>query len=139
MGFMKIKVNSNFILCIIQIVVAIGAIPVGILLLMDPGGQKIGTTIAVLRNSPFIDFFFPGLFLLIFLGIGNLSSAIVTFLKIEVAGFLGLVFGLILMVWIVFQIYWIGYNNFLQPLFFILGGIEAVIGYQLLRSEINSA
>jgi hypothetical protein len=135
---MKIKANLNYILSIIQVIVAIGAIMGGILFLIDPSGHKSGASTAILVNSPFPDFFFSGLFLLIFIGIGNLLSFVVTLLKIEVAGFLGIVFGVILMIWIVLQVYWIGLTNFLQPLVFILGGIEAVIGYMLLRSVIKS-
>ncbi len=135
---MKLKATLSNILCIIQVIIAVRAILEGILFVIDPSGHKNGTSIAVLVNSPFFDFFFPGLFLLIFIGISNLSSAIVTFLKIEVAGFLGIIFGIILMIWIVLQTYWIGFNGFLQPLFFILGAIETVIGFQLLRKVIHS-
>ena len=135
---MKIKANLNCILCIIQVILAIGAITGGILFLIDPSGHKSGTSTAILVNSPFTDFFFAGLFLLLFIGIGNLLSFVVTLLKIEVAGFLGIVFGAFLMVWIVLQVNWIGLNNFLQPLCFILGGIEAAIGYMLLRRTIRT-
>ena len=37
--------------------VAIAAIPAGILFLIDPTGHKNGISSAILANSPFIDFF----------------------------------------------------------------------------------
>jgi len=135
---MKTKANLSYVLCIIQLIVVIGAIPEGILYLIDPTGHKSGTSTSVLINSPFVDFFFPGLFLLIFIGFSHLSSAIITILKIEVAGFLGILFGIILMIWIILKIHWIGYSSFLQPLFFILGIIEAVTGFILLRRVIRT-
>jgi hypothetical protein len=130
---MKLKVSFYYVLGILQILIAVGAIVAGIAFLMDPSGHSSGTSTAILVNSPFPDFFIPGLFLLTFNGIGNLLSAIMSFIKIKVSGFLGLAFGIILMVWVVLQVYWIGYENILQPVYFILGGVEAVIGYKLLR------
>jgi hypothetical protein len=135
---MKIHLRFNYILLVIQILVTIAAIPAGILFLIDPTGQKNGIPISILANSPFIDFFIPGLILLLFIGMGNFSGTILTILKKEVSGFIGIVFGIFLMVWIVLQIYWIGYSSILQPVFFLVGLIEAVIGYILLARVIRA-
>jgi hypothetical protein len=135
---MKIKVDFYYILGILQILIAVGAILSGIAFVIDPSGHKNGISTATLVNSPFTDFFFPGLFLLTFNGMGNLVSAFMSFIKIEVSGFLGLAFGIILMVWIVLQVYWMGYGSILQPVYFILGGVEAIIGVKLLRSVIKA-
>jgi hypothetical protein len=69
---------------------------------------------------------------------GSFSGTVITILRKEVSGFIGIVIGIILMVWIVLQVYWIGYSSFLQPLFFFLGLIEAVIGYILLARVIRA-
>ncbi|MGA3015065.1 MAG: hypothetical protein ABSD71_13645 [Bacteroidales bacterium] len=135
---MKINLRFNYILLGIQIMIAIAAIPAGILFLIDPSGHKNGTSSAILANSPFIDFFIPGLILLLFIGIGNFSGTVLTILRKEVSGFIGIIFGIMLMVWIVLQVYWIGYSSFLQPVFFVLGLIEAAIGYILLLRVIKA-
>lgn len=135
---MKINLRFNYILLVIQILVAIAAIPAGILFLIDPTGHKNGTSLSILANSPFIDFFIPGLILLLFIGMGNFSGTVLTILRKEVSGFIGIVFGIMLMIWIVLQVYWIGYSSFLQPVFFVLGLIEAVIGYILLLRVIKA-
>ena len=134
---MKRKLNLWVTLGILQIIVAIGAIPFGIGFIRDPSGQSAGMNISMLDNSPFIDFYFPGLFLLIFLGLGNLLSGAVSFLKIEVSGFLGLALGTILMCWLFLQVWWIGFTSFLQPLLFIFGFFEALTGFILLRRVIR--
>jgi hypothetical protein len=135
---MKNNLRYNYILLAIQILVAIAAIPAGILFLIDPTGHKNGISSAILANSPFIDFFIPGLILFLFIGMGSFSGTVITILRKEVSGFIGIVIGIILMVWIVLQVYWIGYSSFLQPLFFFLGLIEAVIGYILLARVIRA-
>ena len=129
--------NLYVILGILQIIVAIGAVPSGLHFLRDPSGVSSGMNLAMLDNSPFIDFFFPGLFLLVFLGLGNLLGGVVTFMKIEVSGFIGLALGIILMLWIFLQVWWIGFTSFLQPTLFILGAIESFIGFILLRRVIR--
>ena len=134
---MNLALNKRYIQALIQIIIAAGAIPGGITFLIDPSGARSGTSSSLLINSPFVDFFFPGLFLLVIIGGGNLVSSIVTFLKIEVSGFLGIILGIILMLWIVLQVYWIGYGSLLQPFFFLIGSMETLIGYRLLRSVVK--
>jgi hypothetical protein len=134
---MKVKFSLYFLLGVLQCLIAIGAIPAGITFVIDPSGHRSGISKAILENSPFLDFFFPGLFLIVYHGAGNIISAILCFFKHPVSGFLGILFGFILMLWIVLQVYWIGYGSILQPVYFILGGVEAVIGYILLRREIR--
>ena len=88
---MKRRFSRYHILAIMQVIIAIGAIPTGISFIRDPSGVSSGLNIGLLDNSPFIDFYFPGLFLLVFLGFGNIAGAMISGLKIEVSGFLGLI------------------------------------------------
>jgi len=98
---------------------------------MDPGGHKMGVTTELLISSPFTTFLIPGLFLLIINGFGNLAGGIITFMKKKAAGPLAIILAWILMLWIILQVYWIGYISFLQPLMFSIGLIEAISGYLL--------
>jgi len=117
------------LLGIIQIFIAISAIPAGITFIIDPSGQLNGTTTELLTNSPFSNFLIPGLFLLIVHGVGNLFSALLSFQRLNIASFAGMLLGTILILWIIFQVAWIGLSSFLQPLFFAIGIIEAVLGF----------
>jgi len=65
------KISKTTILGIIQSIVAIGAIPAGFLLVTQPDGKGLGMAIDFLQNSPFQDFFIPGLFLFIVNGLFN--------------------------------------------------------------------
>ena len=48
---------------------AISALPVGLSLIINPTGKGIGIPLELLRESPFDNFFIPGLFLFIVLGL----------------------------------------------------------------------
>jgi len=135
---MKGKFSLHVILMILMAVIAISAIYGGIILSSDPGGHKSGLSIDLLDKTPFIDYFFPGLFLIIFMGIGNVIGFIMTYLKNIIAGFLGILFGSILIIWISLQVIWMGYLSLLQPLMFILAAIEVVVGSIILRRVIKS-
>ncbi len=126
-----------FILGCIQSFIAIGAIPAGLLFLIDISGSRIGTDVSMLTNSPFSTFLIPGLFLFAVNGLGSAFGAIVSFRRRRSAGIIGLALGIILSLWIVIQTRWIGLTSFLQPLFFITGIIEAVLGWYIIKSGIS--
>ena len=122
---------------IIQIINAISAIPVGITFTVDPSGLLNGITTEILANSPFSNFLIPGI-LLIVLGVGNLFSALLSFQRINIASFAGILLGTAQILWITFHVAWIGLSSFLQPLFFVIGITEAVLGliiYSKLRKQ----
>lgn len=116
-----------------QLFIAAGAIPAGLLYLIDPSGSKMGTPTEMLVNSPFSTFLIPGLFLLIINGFANVAGAVMSFKKNPYAGIVGIALGLTLCVWIIFQIKWIGFNSFLQPLFLLIGIFEAVTGLIIIK------
>lgn len=48
---------------------AVGAIPAGFSLVINPSGEGIGLPLSLLDTSPFSDFLIPGIFLLFILGL----------------------------------------------------------------------
>jgi ABC-type polysaccharide transport system permease subunit len=110
-----------YILGAIQAFVALGAIPAGLGYLTDITGVGMGTSVELLKNSPLTSFLIPGLFLLIVHGFGNVFGAILSFKQSQIAGKVGFVLGLILSLWIIIQVYWIGLSSFMQPLFLGIG------------------
>lgn len=54
------KTKTLTILGIIQAFVAIGAIPAGYSMIVEPNGSGLGMTTEILAGSPFTNFFIPG-------------------------------------------------------------------------------
>lgn len=123
------------ILGCVQAFIAIGAIPAGVGFLIDISGVSMGTSVVLLKNSPFPNFMIPALFLLIVNGFGNAIAAFYSFKKKAVAGKLGLVLGLILCLWIIIQVRWIGFSSFMQPMFLFIGVIEVILSYIIIKKE----
>ena len=67
---MKWKYN---LLGLLQLVVALGAIPAGLALIIYPDGSAVGMSTTLLSQAPFQDFLIPGLFLLIGNGLSCLN------------------------------------------------------------------
>ncbi len=120
------KKRAHIILGSIQIFVALGAIPAGLSMILHPDGTQLGMSIEFLQNSPFEDFYIPGLFLFVFNGVFHLTAAILSFFRRKYAGTMGLMLGTILVLWIILQVYFIGLSSFMQPLFFFIGLIEII-------------
>jgi hypothetical protein len=87
----------------------------------------------LLANSPLKSFLLPGLFLLLVNGLGNGVGAWLSFIGKKSAGLTGLALGILLSLWIVIQVYWIGYWSFLQPLFLVIGLVNSVLGWRIYR------
>jgi hypothetical protein len=123
------------ILGTLQAFTALGAIPAGIGFLLDISGQRMGTSPEMLSDSPLKSFLLPGLFLLFINGFAHLAGAFFSFMRKKPAGYIGLVLGITLCLWIVIQVFWITFSSFLQPLFFIIGLINTVLSLKIIKTE----
>ena len=132
---MKNLKTFSIILGCLQISIAIGAIPAGIGYLMDTSGAKLGVTPELLKNSPLDSFLLPGLFLLLVNGLATAAGGVLSFLRHRYAGLTALILGNILILWIIIQVAWIGMISFMQPMFFVIGVIEALLGFHLMGSR----
>lgn len=119
------------VLGILQCFVAVMAVPAGLSLILEPDGSGIGLPTEILQTSPFRDYLIPGLFLFVFNGIFQVIGAVASFRKSKHTGMLGLGLGIILLLWIVIQVYFTGLVHFLQPLFFMVAIIEIMLGSRL--------
>jgi hypothetical protein len=108
--------------------VAIGAIPAGFSMIIQPDGSGLGLTTDLLKNSPFPDFLIPGLFLFFVNGVLNLAVAILSFLNSRFSGVSAMLLGAALVAWICVQVYYISLSSFMQPMFFLIGLAEVVLG-----------
>jgi hypothetical protein len=132
----KSKLVAYF-LGVIQAFIGITAIAGGARLVLNPNGLT-DFPIEWLINSPFSNYFFPGLVLIVVIGIGHIVSSPVTFLRKRYSGNMAALLGICLIVYITIEVWFVGLRNFLQPLYFILGVIVLILGLNLLKSTNGS-
>lgn len=118
----------------LAVMVAIGAIPAGILLLTDPSGGAIGLPSAVLEGTPFPDFAVPGALLAFVVGGSQIAACVAVFALPRRVGVLGAAAGAVLVGWIVTQVMMIGLVSALQPILLAAGIVELVLGGAALRA-----
>jgi len=127
--------NLHYILGAIQVIIAIGALPTGILFIIDPTGRSLGMSQELLAGSVFANYLIPGIFLFTVNGVGNLIASIISFTRNRIAGKLGFSLGIFLILWMVVQMFSINEFSYLQPLYLLIGIIEAVLGFVVIRKE----
>jgi hypothetical protein len=120
---------------IIQAFIGIGAVIYGPLLIIDPSGGKAAMSVDLLSGSPFENYLIPGILLFLINGISNIAGSILSFKKSEYAGYAGILLGFALIIWIVVQLMLIGYANWLQPFYLILGIVELILGIVIFRTD----
>ena len=99
--------------------------------ILDPSGESLGVSVDLLINSPFKDFLIPGIVLFTIIGLTSLLVSFLTFKQHLLSGGATIVLGFIMIIWIVLQVYWIGWLTLLQPTFLIIGFAEIILGYVL--------
>ncbi len=104
-------------------------------LISNPDGQALQMSTEWLQSTPFVNFLIPGIVLFTFNGLGNIAGFIATLKKYKKAAHVATFFGLIMMVWITAQVSWIGYKNFLQPLYFSTGLLQFASGLIWMRKN----
>lgn len=121
----------RYALGLLQIFVGITAILGGFGLVSDPSGAKMNIPLELLNNSPFQNYLIPGLVLLLIIGIGHVFAGIVTFLRHRYAASISVFLGAVLACYIIIEVFFMGLINFLQPLYFVLGVVELIFGFNL--------
>jgi len=126
---------------VFQLFNGLSALAGGFGLMSDTTGQALGMEIKMLQGTPFPNFLIPGIVLFTVNGLGNIAGFFVTIRKHKHAGEIAALFGAIMMIWIISQVAWLGYQSFLQPLYFSTGIIQLIAGWYLLkgvRKRLNS-
>lgn len=115
-----------------QIFVGAMAVPVGLLMVIDPNGSPAGIPHAWIADSGFGSFLVPGIVLLVVNGVGQLAAAGLAIGRHAVAPWLMGALGVGLLVWITVQVTIIPLS-FLQPLIFVLGLVQGFVALAWLR------
>ena len=117
----------------IQTLVAIGALGAGYAMITDPSGDSLGLPTSLLSDSPFESYMIPGVVLFAVHGLFRGGASITAFLKKKYSGLLGVITGLLMIGWLIFQIYWIGFFPVMQLLYMGFGVLELSLGYMILN------
>jgi hypothetical protein len=111
--------------------VGIAAVIGGLDVILDPSGESLGVSVSLLMNSPFENFLIPGIVLFTVMGITGLLVSYLTFKQHLISGGATILLGFIIIIWIVLQVYWIGWLTLLQPTFLVIGFAEIILGFVL--------
>ena len=91
--------------------------------------------LSMLENSPFADFFWPGLILFGIIGLGHLAALILGVKRHRLFAPAAAVMGLVLIIWIFVQVNMIGGGHWLQYLYFTVGILEVSLAVLLLKER----
>ena len=121
----------KFTLMLLLFINGTGAIFGGFSLMQHPDGSGLGMTTDLLKQSPFADFFIPGLVLFIANGIWSLTALILIFLNKPAARFAAYSQGIILLGWIVMQVIFIRELHYFQLVFLAIGFAMVIMGKKM--------
>ena len=119
------------VLFILHLLVGTGGMAGGFACLINPT-NPLGAPLELLNNSPFSNFFIPGILLFTVIGLGNFASAAVMTISKKWCGYTSSISGWALMIWLVVQCYMIQSIVFLHIFFFCIGGVQAVLAFTIL-------
>lgn len=125
------KTSIYRILFFLHLFVGVGAIAGGLAAITNPL-EPLGVPAVHLKNSPFTNYFIPGIILFTVIGIGNIVSAFTFRFKSKYQGYISSIFSWALMIWIVVQCIMLNGIAALHVIYFIIGLIEASLSMFML-------
>ena len=115
------KRSTVIALGILQIFIGIGAVPVGLMFILDPTGSSIGFPLEWVAGTVFKNYLVPGIFLFSVNGVGSLLGAFLTLRRHRLASLVAVALGVFLIAWIVVQVITLGPPiHWLQILYFVM-------------------
>jgi hypothetical protein len=123
----KIRIFTTVLL----LIVAINALVAGYMFMEDPTGSKLKISVSVFANSPFNDFFIPGIVLFTLIGIMNAIAALFTILEWKYYQLLIVIQSVILLGWILIQVMMLQETNLLHYALAGTGSLLFMLGNRL--------
>jgi hypothetical protein len=114
---------------VLELFTAVGAIPVGLMLVTDPTGAGVGFPAGWIEATPFGSYFLPGMYLLLVNGVGMIVLAGMSVVRHRYAPWLTGVLGTGLVIWI-------GVQLIVMPEFSPLQAIYGAIGLVLVAISV---
>ena len=133
----KLRRPLEWTLILLLWFVAIGALYGGAQLVIAPDGSRMNMRLAWLVETPFMDYFVPGLILMVIVGGGHALIGWTVLRGWRTAWKLALGAGLSLVIWIVVQMLMLHTHNGLQLTYLGFGSIECALAaaVKLLKSS----
>lgn len=132
---MKIrKVHTTAV--VVLAFLSLGAIASGIGLLNEPDGGNLGLPLNLLDDTPFNDFFYPGLMLLVFNGLLPVMIIFLTVLRTPNFPVWIIIQGLLLIIWLAVQIFYGIYDALLTTLYLLIGITLLALGIRLRKEPL---
>lgn len=125
---------SRIVAIILLLITGINASFAGLAFILYPNGRLLGISKSVLQYSPFPNFLIPGIVLLIVNGVCNIVVAVLTIHRKRYYSTLISFQGIILVGWLILQVYFLREINALQLSMFLIGILLILIG-MLINSE----
>lgn len=119
-------------LLILTSLLALTALPAGMLLMLEPNGSTLGLSLSLLSSTPFPDFFIPGLLLALIVGGCSLVSLFLIMNQSPASYKIAMASGVVLVIWIVAELILIPHYHWLQGLYLAIGILIALTSYQLM-------
>ena len=123
-----------WIAVVLEVMTAIGAIPVGLMFLADPTGQLVQVPQGWIEATVFGSYLIPGLYLLLVNGLGMLVLAVLSVRRHWVAPWLTGTLGVGLIIWILVEIVLLPATMILTWIFLATGVALGLIALFWLRS-----
>jgi hypothetical protein len=122
--------RGNHFFSIYLFLIGISAVVGGYNLIMSNGS---GMSVALLNNSPFTSYFWPGVILALVVGGTHLAAAVSLWTKFHYSPEVAAISGFGLLIWIFTELNIIGQSHWLQILYFGLGIITIITSILLIR------
>ena len=128
--------SLRIIAIVLMMATALNALAAGYSFMVDPSGAGLGMSTSFIQNSPFTDFFIPGIILFIFNGLTNIFTSIIAIRKGKDYSLLISLQGLILLGWIIIQLTMVEIFHPLHLIMGIIGAFLIIIGVSLTNQDI---
>lgn len=125
--------TNYFSLGVLQVFLAINAIPVGIFYLSNPEVGLLDTATEYVAFAPFDTLLIPGVIMLFIVGFGNALGAYLSFRYRSGAGVLAIFLGCFLILYIVAQGIWGTYFYILHTFYILIALAEIMFGSIIFR------
>jgi len=112
--------------------ITLTAMPAGLLMMIEPNGRSLGLSLQLLSNTPFSDFFIPGLILAVIVGGSSLVSLLMIMTKSHWSYKIALLSGFALVIWVIGELLLLPEYHWLQGLYLVVGILITLTSYHLL-------
>jgi hypothetical protein len=122
---------------ILLFLLGLSALPPSIAMLADPSGSKMGFPAGMLDQTPFSNFFIPGILLGLFNGVLSLFFAVSVIRKHPLQSWMVMFQGVVLLVWLTTEVFMDLFSTALTLPYYLVAILLTVCGIVMKLSKNN--